>query len=529
MSTFLRRTSVAVAAGLLAGVACTVHKSETPTLTGPSEFGLSVVISAIPDSINQDGASQSAIVVTVHDASGQPKAGTSLRADIFVGGVIQDFGQLSARTLVTGADGKASAIYTAPAAVAGAGISVVSILVTPIGTDFQAAAPRVVDIRLSPPGVIVPVIGAPLPRFVVAPVAPNAKSLATFDGTTSCGSTDASGACTTTSKVVTYAWDFGDGTTATGSVVTHAFPLQQTYSVALTVTNDKGVTATSRQNVVVAAGLLPTASFTFSPAAPGVGETVYFNAAASTPGAGHTIASYQWSSGDGSPGTGVAPSYKFLKQGTYRVTLVVVDEAGQSSAPVSVDVAIGLGTPAPTANFTSSPSLPVVSQAVVFDASSSVIAQGQTLSSMAWNFGDDTGIKTCPADAACNGTRIISHAFTAIGTYVVNLVVTDSAGRFASKSANVAVASPNPTAILSLFKTGGNGITADGSASTATGTATIATYRFIWGDGTADTVGTASSASHTFAAAGAHTVTLIVTDSSAAARTGSTQKDITTP
>jgi PKD repeat protein len=73
-------------------------------------------------------------------------------------------------------------------------------------------------------------------------------------------------------------------------------------------------------------------------------------------------------------------------------------------------------------------------------------------------------------------------------------------------------------------------ITADGSGSTATGTSTIATYRFIWGDGTADTVGTASSAQHTYAGAGPHTVTLIVTDDfTPTARTGSAQKDITTP
>ncbi|MBZ5556889.1 MAG: PKD domain-containing protein [Acidobacteriia bacterium] len=347
MSTFLRRSSVAVAAALLAG-ACTVHKSETPTLTGPSEFGLSVNVSAIPDSINQDGASQSAIVASVHDASGQPKAGVSLRADIGSG-----YGQLSANTMVTGADGKASTVYTAPAAAPGAGPTSVSIVVTPIGTDYQAAVPHAVSIRLSPPGVVVPVIGAPLPRFVVTPAAPNANSPATLDGTSSCGSTDAGGACTLSSLVVKWAWDFGDGTTGSGPVVTHAFPLQQTYSVTLTVTNDKGVSMFRSQSVVVGPGLLPTASFTFSPAAPGVGDTVYFNAAASTPGAGHTIASYQWSSGDGNVGTGMTPTYKFLKQGSFTVTLVVVDEAGQKSPPATQVIAVGAGTPKPTAEFTS--------------------------------------------------------------------------------------------------------------------------------------------------------------------------------
>ena len=109
----------------------------------------------------------------------------------------------------------------------------------------------------------------------------------------------------------------------------------------------------------------------------------------------------------------------------------------------------------------------------------------------------------------------------------MNLVLTDSTGATGQTSANVSVGSGNPTAFLQVFKTGGNNVQADGSASTATCTATITQYRFIWGDGTADTVGSASSAPHSYGAIGAHTVTLIVTDS--LGRTSSTSKDVSTP
>ncbi|MBI3403453.1 MAG: PKD domain-containing protein [Acidobacteria bacterium] len=516
MSTFLRRSSVAVAAALLAG-ACTVHKSETPALTGPSEYGLSVRVTAVPDSINQDGASQSAIVASVYDASGQPKAGASLRADISVGGVIQDFGQLSAKTLVTGSDGKASTIYTAPAAVSGAGATSVSILVTPIGTDYQAASSQAVAIRLSPPGVILPVTGAPLAKFAFAPAAPNAKSPVTFDGTTSCGSTDTTSACTTTSKVVTYAWDFGDGTTATGAVVSHAFALQQTYSVALTVTNDKGATATSRQNVVTAAGLLPTANFTFSPAAPNVGDTVYFDGSLSTPGAGHTIASYAWTSGDGTVGTGIAPSYKFLKPGNFTVSLKVTDEAGQS-AITSKQVAIASSATAlPTATFTFSPTGPGVNQNVFFNASQSVAGAGHTLAGYAWDFGDGNSASGVTA----------THAYARSGTFNVILVVTDEAGQKASSSPVAVTVANTSSQIVAAFVFSptdpavGQTVNFDSTPSSTSPGFSITGYAWDFGDGTtcgntgslAACAGSNAKPTHAYGGA-AHTwvVRLTVTD-----------------
>ncbi len=61
--------------------------------------------------------------------------------------------------------------------------------------------------------------------------------LCSFDGTTS---SDADG------TVVGYAWDFGDGSTATGSTTNHAYATAGTFTVTLTVTdNDGGTNAVS--------------------------------------------------------------------------------------------------------------------------------------------------------------------------------------------------------------------------------------------------------------------------------------------
>lgn len=69
-----------------------------------------------------------------------------------------------------------------------------------------------------------------------------------------------------------------------------------------------------------------------------------------------------------------------------------------------------------------------------------------------------------------------------------------------------------PTAVLSTSLTNLT-VNADASGSSAISPATISTYRFNWGDGTADTVGGSATASHTYSATGTYRVTLTVTDS----------------
>ena len=63
-----------------------------------------------------------------------------------------------------------------------------------------------------------------------------------FDGT---DSTDNDG------TISSYAWDFGDGGTATGSTASHTYAGAGTYTVTLTVTDDAGATDTASQSVTV--------------------------------------------------------------------------------------------------------------------------------------------------------------------------------------------------------------------------------------------------------------------------------------
>lgn len=336
---------------VVVGVGCTVHQTEAPGLTGPSEAALSVSVTAIPDAITQDGASVSTISVVSRDANGQLLGNRSFRLDMKVNGQVADFGTLSSRTITTGSDGRATALYTAPAAPpAGAlagtcdggsasatlGGNCVQIVATSLGSDYSAAASHVVEIRLVPTSVIVPASASPVPAFTVATPSPASNAPVLFDASKSCASAlDSSGSCSPLAGTITgYLWNFGDGGTATGKTASHTFTRQQTFLVTLTVTNDRGLSASTTDSVQVGAGSLPTAVFNSSPTGPAPGQDIFFDATLSRPGVGHNIVRYVWNWGDGDPLLDTSqPTAKhaYKAAGSYVVTLNIADEAGQGA------------------------------------------------------------------------------------------------------------------------------------------------------------------------------------------------------
>src|SRR5690606_5635803 len=173
-----RSTGIVVVAMMLAvGGACSLQSQDAPSLTGPSEFGLSLEITASPDVIFQDGGSQSLITIIARDHQSQPVAGLGLLAQTAVNGSAVDFGRLAAKSLVTDNQGRATVVYTAPSAPPPTAVSdaVVQVLVTPLGTNYDSTFTRGVSIRLARPGVIAPpsTDGAPTASFVYSPTGPD--------------------------------------------------------------------------------------------------------------------------------------------------------------------------------------------------------------------------------------------------------------------------------------------------------------------------------------------------------------------
>ncbi|WP_159433625.1 PKD domain-containing protein [Agrococcus sp. Marseille-P2731] len=174
---------------------------------------------------------------------------------------------------------------------------------------------------------------------VVGPnVAPVAALSVSLDGTAV--SVDGAGSSDPDGSIVSYAWDFGDGGTASGQVATHAYESSGTFEIELLVTDDRGATATATEQVtIVAPNQAPTAAFT----AVASGMTVAFDATGSADPDG-SIVGYAWDFGDGSTATGATPSRTFAVADEYEVTLTVTDDDG---ATAQVTRSVTAGTPVP--------------------------------------------------------------------------------------------------------------------------------------------------------------------------------------
>jgi PKD repeat protein len=148
-------------------------------------------------------------------------------------------------------------------------------------------------------------------------------------------------------KITAWKWAFGDGNTAEGPVVRHAFTSSGRKTVTLTLVTDS---ASPTCTEVKAAHVIDINS----PPLPAIamsdhalpGEEVFFDGSASTDPDG-AIAAYEWTFGDGEVATGVAVRHRFQKSGNYRVRLKVTDEAGVENSSVSAEKAILLGAAPP--------------------------------------------------------------------------------------------------------------------------------------------------------------------------------------
>jgi PKD repeat protein len=237
------------AVALTAG--CTIQETPNPPITGPSEFGLSLSMAAVPDLLTRDGASQSVIVVNAVDATGAPARSLQLRLDMLVGGIEQDFGVLSTKTLFTNNEGRATATYTAPPSLAAAVSNFVTIAVSPVGRNQQATGSGAfgqfasVDIRLVSANINTP--GSPVAFFTFAPT--TGITTSTLVGFNASGSYPVAG-----SRIVNYAWDWGDGTNDLFNSTPnedHDWVGAGTYSVTLTVTDDLGQRASTTKVITV--------------------------------------------------------------------------------------------------------------------------------------------------------------------------------------------------------------------------------------------------------------------------------------
>ena len=156
------------------------------------------------------------------------------------------------------------------------------------------------------------------------------------------------------SPIDTYGWSLGDGNSAEGAMVTHAYSQPGTYEVTLTATDGTGLSSGATAQIAVrepepentpTPGLPPEAVILVPPAV-AVGDEVILDGSQSQPGAS-PIMIYDWDLGDGASAQGAVVAHSYGQPGTYQVTLSVRDEAGMSGSAVAQILVQDGGMPAP--------------------------------------------------------------------------------------------------------------------------------------------------------------------------------------
>jgi PKD repeat protein len=155
---------------------------------------------------------------------------------------------------------------------------------------------------------------------------------ATSDSPTPLGSVTQFAATISSGTNVAYSWDFGDGTTGSGTVVHHVYAAVGAYTAVVTATNSAGAMTATTQVVVED---VPISGLMVSSDGPTpLGQATHFTASV---GAGSNV-SYSWDFGDGQSATGWQVSHVYQAAGSYTVTVTAQNGVSSQTAVLTVNV-----------------------------------------------------------------------------------------------------------------------------------------------------------------------------------------------
>jgi PKD repeat protein len=311
---------------------------------------------------------------------------------------------------------------------------------------------------------------------------------------------------------LTYAWDFGDGGKASGSLTpTYTYANSGTYTVTLTVTDAQNHVGQGTLHVTVQ-DVAPTVAILGAPMSSPEGTAISLTSTVTSPSPADMSAgfSYAWSvTANGSAfASATTPNFSFtpLVHGTYVVTLAVTDQfqlTGTASqtitatavAPlVSINGAPASGTPGTAIALTSS----------VVSPSSADPVSGFTY---AWSVTQNN------ASVASGTNPNFSFTPSTAGTYVVTLAVTDQESATGRASTSISVSSTLTVSAGGPYTAVAGSVVHATAVVTDTNPAEAAagfTYAWTWGDGPASPT-PGNPCAHTYGAVGTFTVTVTVT------------------
>ena len=308
---------------------------------------------------------------------------------------------------------------------------------------------------------------------------------------------------------LTWAWDFGDGSTENATVKdpVHTFANVGTYDVSLTVSNPVASTTTTKTGYITVSAppVAPIADFSGSPLSGTAPLTVTFldNSTGTAP------LTWAWDFGDGSPenATLQSPVHTYANAGTYNVSLTVSNVAGSNTTTKTDYIAVSAAL-APIADFSGTPQLGPAPLTVTFIDNST----GTAPLTWAWDFGDGS-----PENATLQSPV---HTYANIGIYNVSLTVSNVVGSNTTIKIDYINVSAPPVAPAVDF----SGTPQSGAAplnvtftDASTGTGPL-TWAWDFGDGD-PTNSTLQNPVHTYANVGTYNVSLTVSNAAGSTMT----------
>jgi len=258
-------------------------------------------------------------------------------------------------------------------------------------------------------------------------------------------------------SIVSYEWDFGDGsphvvTNGTTPTATHTWTTQADCTVVLNVTDDDGLWAKDTVVVKIVDYLPPLVLLNDSLIYGDIQTLTFFNGNESKDqNAGKynsAIVSYEWDFGDNSTNITTTPktSHQYVDMGLYdvKLTVTVADDRGftakdsdTAAFAITTDLCAKIVMPRGA----------TVGETVTIKGNRSFTfsaSQGRTLANWTWDFGDGSSAYT----------QNPTHAWSSAGIFTVNLFVKDNIGlQSQNASAKIVIADATVTGLgLSLAR-----------------------------------------------------------------------------
>ena len=282
--------------------------------------------------------------------------------------------------------------------------------------------------------------------------------------------------------IVSWFWDFGDGTTDTIQNTSHTYSSPGNFNVTLIVTDSVGCSDTITKPVII--NSIPQASFTTQNVC--AGQNMPFTNTSTILGGG--LMNHSWNFGNGATSIQTSPWYQYPNPGTYTVTLIVTGPGGcKDTATQQVTV-----NPIPVAAFT----LPNTCGLSDTITNISTVSPPAQITSYQWNLGN--------GQTSNQQNPIYNYANP--GVYNVTLTVTSTGGCTDSETQPLTINSI-PVASFTAPQT------CHGNAVPFTNTSTIlgnANLNYQWNFGNGNT-SNQTNPTQLYANPGQYLVTLIVT------------------